>query len=132
MTPPNRRNFNAEGKMNNTHGGYPDAVRAVGKETGVPVIDLFAMSNAFYEALGPADAPKAFSGNNGSDATHHNNYGAYELARAIAEAVKTSVPALAAHLVPGIGTFDPAKPTPPSQFVLAPSRARSSERPRGN
>jgi hypothetical protein len=90
------------------------------------------MSNAFYEALGPAEAPRAFSGNNGSDATHHNNYGAYELARGIAEALKTSVPALAAHLDPEIGTFDPAKPTPPAQFVLAPSRARSSERPRGS
>ena len=82
--------------------------------------------------IGPEQAPKAFSGNNGSDATHHNNYGAYVLARAIAEAVKTTAPALAAHLDPGIGTFDPAKPTPPSQFILAPSRARSSETPRGS
>lgn len=132
VTPPNRRSFGPDGKNRNTHGGYPDAVRAVGKEMGVPVVDLFDMSNAFYEALGPEQAPKAFSGNNGSDATHHNNYGAYELARGIAEAVKTAAPTLAAHLYPGIGTFDPAKPTPPSQFNLAPSRARSSETPRGS
>jgi lysophospholipase L1-like esterase len=102
VTPPNRRSFGPDGKNRNTHGGYPDAVRAVGQETGVPVIDLFTMSNAFYEALGPAEAPRAFSGNNGSDATHHNNYGAYELARGIAEALKTSVPGLAAHLDPEI------------------------------
>lgn len=132
VTPPNRRSFDEQGKNKNTHGGYPDAVHAVGKETGVPVIDLFAMSNAFYEALGPTEAPMAFSGNNHSDATHHDNYGAYELARAIAEAIKSAVPALAAHLDPTIGTFDPAHPTPPSQFILAPSRARSSETPRGS
>jgi lysophospholipase L1-like esterase len=132
VTPPNRRSFGPDGKNRNTHGAYPDAVRAVGKETGVPVIDLFDMSNAFYEALGPAEAPKAFSGPNGSDATHHNNYGAYVLARAVAEAVKTAAPALAAHLDPAMGAFDPARPTPPAQFNLAPSRARSSETPRGS
>jgi lysophospholipase L1-like esterase len=132
VTPPNRRSFGPDGKNRNTHGGYPDAVRAVGKEMGVPVIDLFTMSDAFYEALGPDLAPKAFSGNNGSDATHHNNYGAYELARGISEGIRKSVPALAAHLDPSISGFDPAKPTPPSQFNLAPSRARSSETPRGS
>jgi lysophospholipase L1-like esterase len=132
LTPPNRRSFGPDGKNRNTHGGYPDAVRAVGKETGVPVIDLFDMSNAFYEALGPELAPKAFSGVNGSDATHHDNYGAYELARAISEGIRKSVPTLAAHLDPSINGFDPAHPTPPSQFILAPSHARSSERPRGS
>lgn len=132
LTPPHRRNFNAEGKINNTHGGYPEAVRAVGKETGVPVIDLLDMTAVLYETLGPTDAPKAFSGNNGSDATHHNNYGAYHLAGFIAEAVRNQVPSLAAHLAPDAPRLDPAKPIPPVQFNLAPSRSRSSERPRGN
>jgi hypothetical protein len=90
------------------------------------------MSNAFYEALGPTEAAMAFSGNNHSDATHHDNYGAYELARGISEGIRKSVPTLAAHLDPSISGFDPAHPTPPSQFNLAPSRARSSETPRGS
>ncbi len=118
------------GRIVNTHGDYPEAVRAVGRETGVPVIDLLDMSAAVYEALGPDNAWKAF-GDGGKDATHHNNYGAYVLAQCVVNGVRAQVPDLAAHLLDGLPPFDPARPPSPDTFVLAPSAAHSTEAPRG-
>jgi hypothetical protein len=114
----------------NTLGDYPDAVRAVGQETGVPVIDLQTMSEVFYEALGPDNAWKAFN-DGGKDATHHNNYGAYVLAQCVAAGIRTQVPDLAARLQ-DIPPLDPAKPPSPDTFFLAASAAHSTEAPRGN
>ena len=78
-----RLSFDAEGKIENTLGDYPEAVRQTAKEENVPLIDLNDMSKTFYEALGPQNAKKAFQ-----DGTHHNNYGSYELAKCIVEGIK--------------------------------------------
>lgn len=130
VTSMHRRKFDAAGKVASTLGDYPEAVRAVGREAGVPVIDLQAMSAAFYEALGPDNAWKAFN-DGGKDATHHNNYGAYVLAQCVAAGIRAEVPDLAAHLLDG-PPFDPARPPSPDTFVLAASAAHSTEAPRGN
>ena len=53
VTPMNRRTFDADGKVTNSLGDYPEAVRQVAREENVPLIDLNAMSKPFYEALGP-------------------------------------------------------------------------------
>jgi lysophospholipase L1-like esterase len=53
VTSMNRLNFDAEGKIVNTLGDYPEAVRQAAKEEKVALIDLNAMSKPFYEALGP-------------------------------------------------------------------------------
>ena len=80
------RGFGFEGgegsKIWNTLGDYPEAVRQTAKEEKVALIDLHAMSAAFYEALGPAKSLVAF-GANGRDATHHSAYGAYEFAKCV-------------------------------------------------
>ena len=78
ITPMNRLTFDTEGRITNSLGDYPEAVRQEGKEENVPVIDLNAMSKPFYEALGPVEARKAFAD---ADTTHHSNYGSYELAK---------------------------------------------------
>ena len=54
VTSPERRNFDAAGKIESTLGDYPQAMRIVAREENVAVIDLNAMSRQFYEALGPA------------------------------------------------------------------------------
>jgi lysophospholipase L1-like esterase len=131
VTSMHRRKFDTAGKIVNTLGDYPQAVRDTAKEFGVPLIDLHAMSAALYEALGPDQAPKAFN-DGGKDATHHNNYGAYQLARCVVEGIQAGVPDLAAHLATDLPPFDPAKPPSPDTFILSPSAARSQERPRGN
>ena len=131
VTSMHRRRFDPAGKVINTHGDYPQAMRETAQALHVPLIDLHAMSAIFYEALGPKDAWKAFN-DDGRDLTHHDNYGAYQLARCVVEGVRAGVPDLAAHLATDLPPFDPAKPPSPDTFALPPSAAASQEPPRGN
>jgi lysophospholipase L1-like esterase len=128
VTSPDRRNFNPDGRIRSTLADYAEAVRAVAAEEKVALIDLNAASIAFYQALGPEKSPLAF-GNGGKDATHHNVYGAYILARAVVEGIRGSGSPLAGLLAPGLAPFDPAHPMPPEAFHLAPS-APCADRPR--
>jgi hypothetical protein len=126
-----RRTFDAQNKIKNTHGDYPAAVREVAKEEHVALIDLEAMSVTFYEALGPKRAPLAFSAG-GADATHHNNYGAYELAKAVVEGIVAAKLPLADCISEDFTGFDPTNPDLPESFHLPASPAKSSIPPRGN
>ena len=126
-----RRNFDAQGKIRNSHGDYPQAVRDVAAEEKVALIDLDRMSCAFYEALGPERAPLAFSAG-GKDITHHDNYGAYELAKCIIQGIRDAQLPLAAAIASDFTGFDPAHPDAPESFVLPASPQRSDVVPRGN
>lgn len=130
VTSPERRSWTGD-RIKPTLADYAEAVRAVAAEQKVPLIDLNTASIAFYEALGPARAPLAFN-DGGKDATHHDNYGAWVLARAVAEGVRTSGLPLTTMLAPGLTPFDPARPPAPETFRLAPSVATSDQRPAGN
>ncbi len=129
VTSPERRNFDAAGRIKPTLADYPAAVRAVAAEENVPLIDLNAMSVAMYEALGPERSPLAFN-DGGADRTHHNNYGAWLLARGVAEGIRAQLPALAGHVV--AERFDPARPPLPDAVAIVPSAIRSAVRPAGN
>jgi lysophospholipase L1-like esterase len=132
-SPVQRRNFDANGKIRNSHGDYPAAVRDVAKEENVAFIDLAAMSAKFYEALGPTKAPLAFSGTGATrDATHHDNYGAYEIAKCVAQGLKDNHLDLAKSLVDDFTGFDPSHPDDVDSFNLAPSAGRTTQAPRGN
>jgi len=71
------------------------------------------MSIRFYEALGPEVSARAFA-DEGRDKTHHNEYGAYALARMVVEGLRLADPQLTAglakHLAADAGTFDPSQP----------------------
>ena len=131
VTPVQRRNFDEHGKIRNSHGDYPQAVREVAAEEKVALIDLERMSVAFYEALGPAQSPLAFS-NGGKDITHHNNYGAYELAKCIVQGLREAGLPLAQSIAADFTGFDPAHPDTPDRFALPASPMRSDLAPRGN
>jgi hypothetical protein len=113
VTSPERRNFDATGHIVPTLGEYPEAVRAVARQESVALIDLTPMSVRFYEALGPESSPRAFA-DEGRDKTHHNEYGAYALARMVVEGLRLADPQLTAglakHLAADAGTFDPSQP----------------------
>src|SRR5207253_4992320 len=115
ITPVQRRTFDKDGKITNSHGDYPEAVRQVAKERNVPLIDLNAMSKTLYEAWGPEASKRAFAPN---DNTHHNNYGSYELARCIVEGIEASRLGLRKFLASDIAAFDPSQPDPIDSFVL--------------
>jgi len=129
VTPMNRMTFDAEGKVTNSLGDYPEAVRQAGTEEKVEVIDLNAMSKLFYEALGPKDAVKAFAD---GDTTHHNNYGSYELARCIVQAIRESKSDLAKYLVDDVASFDPSHPDPLSKFDIPAEPRGTVQKPYGN
>jgi lysophospholipase L1-like esterase len=101
VTSPERGNLDAEGRVVESHGEYPDAVRAVAREENVALIDLNSMSRTFYEELGPGRISLAFA-DQGRDRTHHSNFGGYELARRVVAGIREADPdligGLASHL----------------------------------
>ena len=131
VTSMQRRNFDEHGKIKNSHGDYPAAMREVAAEETAALIDLEAASRAFYEALGPEKSPLAFS-NGGKDITHHNNYGAYELAKCVVQGIRDAQLPLAKNIADDFAGFDPAKPDAPDTFTFAASPLRSHLAPRGN
>jgi lysophospholipase L1-like esterase len=128
VTPMNRRTFDDDGKITNSFGPYPDAVREVAAEEKVALIDLNAMSQTLFEAMGPEGTLKAFMhypagsfpGQTAaiSDDTHFNSYGAYELARCIVHGIREANLPLTKLLDPAVPDFDPAHPDPQPTFSL--------------
>ena len=100
VTPTQRRRFDdaTHSKILETHGDYPDAMRAVAKREGVPVIELHDMTRTFFETLGYENSKKAlvhypantFPGQDKplADNTHFNPYGAYEIAKMVVMGMK--------------------------------------------
>ncbi|HVS71525.1 MAG TPA: rhamnogalacturonan acetylesterase [Phycisphaerae bacterium] len=98
VTPMPRRNFTADGKIENTLGDYPKAIRELAAADKVALIDLNAEAGKFYEALGPDKSKTAFlfyppgtfpnHKEELKDNTHFNSYGAYELAKIIAHGIQ--------------------------------------------
>ena len=109
-----------------TLAGYPDTVRDVARAEGVALIDLNAMSLVLYRAFGP-ELDRAFQ-----DATHHNNYGSYELARCVIEGIKADRLPLAKHLAADAPAFDPARPDAVETFSMAESPLHDPAKPDGN
>jgi lysophospholipase L1-like esterase len=130
ITPMNRLTFDADGRITNSLGDFPEAVRQVAREDHVALIDLNAMSKPFYEALGPVAAHKAFAGN---DTTHHSNYGSYELAKCVVQGLIDAKVPLAKYIVDDFKGFDPAHPDPLDKFDIPAEPARTTAaRPYGN
>jgi hypothetical protein len=129
VTSPERRNY-TDGKVRRTLAEYGEAVRKVAREDGIPLIDLQERTVSLYEALGETEAAKLFN-DGGKDRTHHNNPGAWFLARAVAAEIATQVPELAAHLRPAARSFNAARPDL-SEGAIAPSLAESNVRPAGS
>jgi hypothetical protein len=124
-----RRTFDAEGRITNSFGDYPEAVRQTAKEENVPLIDLNAMSKMFYEALGPERSKLAFKE---GDGTHHNNYGSYELAKCIVEGIKANKLGIVKYLTNDVPPFDPSRPDPVDTFIMPPSPQLADVKPLGN
>jgi len=98
LTPVIRRKFDKEGKLQDTHGEYPDIVRNVAAEYKVALIDMHRSSAAVLATYGAEGSRKLFlqlkpGGNpnypNGiEDSTHFNPLGAKVMARLAAEGIR--------------------------------------------
>lgn len=109
LTPVARRWF-TDGKLDrNCHGDYPEAMRQVAEEFGIPLLDITTSSLDWIESLGDeASKPYFMSLEPGKyaiapdgkvDNTHTKANGARKVALLVCDAVKEQLPELAEHLV---------------------------------
>jgi lysophospholipase L1-like esterase len=142
VTAMNRRNFNADGTLQMTLGEYPQTTRDVAAEEKVALIDLNTMSKTIFEVMGDAGTLHAFvqypantfpdQKQELKDNTHFNDYGAYELARAIVQSIRDQHLPLEQYLRPGIPPFDPAHPLPFADWSLPMSPFLTTDAPYGH
>lgn len=128
VTPMHRQRFDDQGRIVNTFGDYPEAVRQTAREERVPLIDLLGMSAELYEALGPDGSAVLFKE---GDGTHHNNYGAYQLAKCVVEGIRAELPGAARWLRSDLARFNPKSPDPIDTFNVPPSSSSRSRKPDG-
>lgn len=139
---PTARRFFKDGRIENTHGDYPAAMKVVAEREQVPVIDLTRMSTIFYETLGEEGSKKAlvhYPANTFpnqekalADNTHFNPYGAWEIAKMVVMGLKKMHSPLAAYLCPEWQDFDPARPDNPDAFAWQMSSGSNLTKPDGN
>jgi lysophospholipase L1-like esterase len=129
ITPMHRRTFDTDGKITNSHGDYPEATRQAAKEKNVPLIDLTAMSKDLYEAFGKDSSGVLFKE---GDGTHHNNFGAYELAKLVATALKQQNLPLSKFLKKDFKTLDAKKPDSPENVKIPASPNYQNTKPLGS
>ena len=120
VTPTQRRNFDGDGKIRETHSNYPEAMRWVAKDLDVPVIELHDMTRTFFETLGVEDSKRAlvhypahtYPGQQKAfeDNTHFNPYGAYEISKMVVQGMKQLNLPPSKHLRDDYTPFNPACP----------------------
>ncbi|XEC93289.1 rhamnogalacturonan acetylesterase [Paenibacillus tarimensis] len=98
VTPVERRGFTADGAVKQTHGEYPAAMKELGMEDQVPVIDLTAKSQKLFEQLGPEGTKDVFlwldAGESPNypdgiqDNTHFQEKGAKQIAELVIEGMR--------------------------------------------
>lgn len=144
VTPTQRRRFDdaTHSKILETHGDYPNAMRAVAKREGVPVIELHDMTRTFFETLGYENSKKAlvhypantFPGQDKplADNTHFNPYGAYEIAKMVVMGMKQLNLPIVKYLRSDWKDFNPAQPDDYNKFVWYNSVQQDVTKPDGN
>ena len=144
VTPTQRRRFDdaTKSKIQETHGDYPDAMRAVAKREGVPVIELHDMTRTFFETLGYENSKKAlvhypantFPGQDKplADNTHFNPYGAYEISKMVVMGMKQLNLPIVKYLRSDWKDFNPAQPDDYNKFVWYNSVQQDVTKPDGN
>jgi DNA sulfur modification protein DndE len=98
VTPVMRRKFGDDGKFQDTHGDYPQAVKAVASDLKVPLIDLHQTSKKLIETMGAEESKLLFLHLEGGfykkfpkgivDNTHFSVYGAKLISGLVAESVQ--------------------------------------------
>lgn len=102
-TPCARRSFDEAGRLVDTHGDYPDAVRAVAAETEAPLLELNRLTSELEEGHGPEGskrlhlwiAPGVYlrQPEGYQDDTHYSAYGAERVAAlAVQEMIRLGLP----------------------------------------
>ena len=141
-TPTQRRSFDTNGKIRETHANYPEAMEAVAKRENVKVIDLHQMTRELFEAMGEEDSKRAlvhYPANTFpnqdkplAENTHFNAFGAYEVAKCVVMGMKKLNLPITQNLRAEFQDFDPNHPDDWKTFKWAPSKIASTVKPDGN
>lgn len=133
VSPMERRGFDEAGRVRGSLAEYAEASKQAAQELGVAFIDLNAMSKVLYAALGVEKSALAFATPGGRvDNTHHNNFGSYQLAQCIAQAIRAQNLPIAKFLSPDFKGFDPARPDDSATFAVPASADFTNQRPLGD
>ncbi|RXG13170.1 lysophospholipase L1-like esterase [Leeuwenhoekiella aestuarii] len=141
ISPTQRRSFDGK-NLKPTHGDFPDAMRKVAENEGVTLIDLTQITTQMYEAWGPQLSRKAFvqyaanifpgQTQDLEDNTHFSNFGANEIALAVANAIRNSDSELKKYIASETPDYNPSQPNSAGSYTIPFSSRFQIEKPDGN
>ena len=143
ITPTQRRMFDKDGHIRETHGDYPEAMAWVAEREHCPLIDLHQMTRVLFETMGEEGSKKAFvhypagsyPGQNKpfADNTHFNPYGAYQIAKCVVEGLIEQKIDFVRYLRPEYPKgYNPAHPDAVEAFHWTDSKHIDLVKPDGN
>ena len=142
VTPTQRRFFNENGTLKETHGEFPDAMRAVAQKNNAALIDITKMTTELYEAWGDEPSRKAFvqypahtfPGQEKAldDNTHFNSFGANEIALCVLKGIRELDIPLKKQIKKEAPNYNPKKPNFISNWTLPMSVRFEIAKPDGN
>lgn len=142
VTSTNRRSFDKNGRVVNTLGEFPAAMRLEAKKRGIALIDLHQMTKTLYEAFGDAPSRRlfvqypagSFPGQDKplEDNTHFSDFGAYELAKCMVEGIRNSRLELKDQLKKDLPKFDIGHPDDIRDWDLPITPMFTAVKPYGN
>lgn len=142
VTPTQRRFFNENGTLKETHGEFPAAMRAVAQKNNIALIDITKMTTVLYEAWGDEVSRKAFvqypantfPGQEKAldDNTHFNSFGANEIALCVLKGIRELDIPLQKQIKKETPDYNPNKPNFISSWTLPMSARFEIAKPDGN
>ncbi|MGE6355436.1 rhamnogalacturonan acetylesterase [Flavobacterium sp. NPDC079362] len=142
VTPTQRRGFNENGTLKETHGEFPDAMRTLAQKNNIALIDITKMTTELYEAWGDETSRKAFvqypahtfPGQEKAldDNTHFNSFGANEIALCVLKGIRELDIPLKKQIKKEIQKYNPKQPNFISSWTLPMSDRFEISKPDGN
>lgn len=142
VTPTQRRHFDEEGRLKETHGDFPAAMRKVANDLNVPLIDVTKMTTKMYQAWGDEKSKEAFvhypantfpnQTKDLSDNTHFNSFGADQIAKCILQGIKELNLNIAQYINGDFETYNPEKPNSIESWTVPISTRFDNVKPDGD
>ena len=139
ISPTQRRSFR-DGRIQETHADYPEAMEVLAQREHVAFIDLHSYTRTLFEAWGEESSKKGFvhypagtyPGQDKplADNTHFNPYGAYEIAKCVLHGFKSL--GLLTEYFRDFSDFNPSEPDAIDTFHWTESDHIDTLKPDGN
>lgn len=140
LVTPTQRRFFKDGKIQETHADYPEAMMTLARRERVTIIDLHQYTREMFEKWGEEDSKKAFvhypantfPGQTTAlaDNTHFNAYGAYQISKCMLHGFKSA--GILCKYMRDFIDFNPSEPDSFESFHWTPSETINIVKPDGN